>query len=263
MTLTRGKLNQQSDEFTDSVINLLKNDSVKKLISEIIKPEILILNETIANLRAEVKNLRESNIDLVRLLTEGSEPLNKKITFKEVVENSTNVNEKQNNNKKFIDNERPDKKTKNVVDIGRDKIVNATNKSVSATQTDTESSKVVSKPQPAIIQKRHSTKRVYGSASPPTATSQGGHSLSAVARKVWLYVGRATPGTSATEINDYLVKKFPNNEFNVEHLPKWKNAFSECFKVGADHELLPELYKSETWPKGLLVKKYTFFRENQ
>lgn len=258
MALTRGKL-QQCDEFADSVINLLKNSSIQSLISEIIKSEVATLHDKIEDLQAEVKNLRESNIDLIRLLTEGGESLNKKKPININYENCklsdvTNMDIKQID-KKVPDKEKP-KKLANKF-IGTDKSINVEpNKTIF--NKDTPDGHNTDK---QTIQKRRQIMRVFGSAS--LTETGNGHKLSAVAKRSWLYVGRATNGTTAAEMQNYLEEKFPKNEFTVELLPKWKNATSECFKVGVDPELLPELFKGDTWPKGLLVKNYTFFRDSK
>nr|CAI5819846.1 unnamed protein product [Callosobruchus analis] len=84
--------------------------------------------------------------------------------------------------------------------------------------------------------------------------------LTAVKRKLWLYVGRITPNTGVRGMEQHLKTIFPNTQFAVELLPKWKNSQTEAFKIGLDYTLQEELFRGHNWPSGALVKKYKFFR---
>lgn len=65
---------------------------------------------------------------------------------------------------------------------------------------------------------------------------------------------------NASEISvcDYLKNKFPSHEFIVESLPTRDGAQSRAFKLTCDFLILGNLYLPETWPKGVVVKR--FFR---
>lgn len=74
-------------------------------------------------------------------------------------------------------------------------------------------------------------------------------------------MGRVTPGSGLQEMKQHVSATFPGYETIVEMLPKWKNGKTEAFKIGLNYDLLEEAFKSDNWPKGSLIKKYTFFRE--
>lgn len=82
-------------------------------------------------------------------------------------------------------------------------------------------------------------------------------------RHAWLYVGRVGTHVREEDVAKYLQEKFPNENFLVTTLPKRENAHSVAFKVGADMDLLDDLSRAETWPRGVLVKRFRFFRDKQ
>ncbi|KAL3269668.1 hypothetical protein HHI36_008729 [Cryptolaemus montrouzieri] len=86
--------------------------------------------------------------------------------------------------------------------------------------------------------------------------------FAAATRKAWLYVGRVGTDVKEENIVRYLKNKFPNNTFEVEMLPERENSNSVAFKVGADMSLSEELNKTESWPNGVLVERFCFFRKN-
>lgn len=70
----------EKTERNESIINFLKSSEFLDLIQEIIKSETSALREEIASLRGEVQIIRESNVELLKLLT--SQPGNFNIKSK-------------------------------------------------------------------------------------------------------------------------------------------------------------------------------------
>lgn len=87
-------------------------------------------------------------------------------------------------------------------------------------------------------------------------------SFASAARKAWLYVGRADKNTTPEQIKKHLKDNFPSQDFIVESLPVRDNANSIAFKVGADISLIDDLNTPDLWPKGIIVKRYRFFRRS-
>ncbi|KAF5304160.1 hypothetical protein FQR65_LT08053 [Abscondita terminalis] len=87
----------------------------------------------------------------------------------------------------------------------------------------------------------------------------GNDNFSAFPSRVWLYVGRAKIDSNAEAISKYLVNKFPNQEFIVEKLDS-KSQITCSFKVGAEFSLKDDLLNPDVWPKGILVRRFNFFR---
>ncbi|KAK9674672.1 hypothetical protein QE152_g40943 [Popillia japonica] len=70
--------------------------------------------------------------------------------------------------------------------------------------------------------------------------------FAAVAKRAWLYVGRAAPSTQPADVNGWLKKKFPERQFIIEALSnrnsnKNNEKYSVSFKVGVDLDILDEL----------------------
>lgn len=85
-------------------------------------------------------------------------------------------------------------------------------------------------------------------------------SFAGAARRAWLYVGRVNPQVREEAIVGYLQGKFAGNTFSVERLPRRDSANSVAFKVSADLNILDDLKRPEMWPRGVLVKRFRFFR---
>lgn len=259
---------KDSDGCEISLTDLLNNEIIKSVFSDIINTAIKELYNKVTTLEEEVVLLRESNIELIHLLT-NSETINKqnlegKPTTKESTTptswptgNSNIVstknlatksdqtdkvyfNQQNSNNKNTA--RRPQKPQQ--ADL---KINGTTNKQTNYEGT----SKTVSKYE---SQRKNST-RIYGTGK------QSKSNLTAVDRKGWIYIGRVTPGTGIQGMREHIDVMFPKQEFIIEKLPKWKNGNTEAFKIGFSHDLLDEVYNSDNWPKGSLIKKYTFFRD--
>lgn len=100
--------------------------------------------------------------------------------------------------------------------------------------------------------------------SPKSATIVRGSStptsFASAEKQAWLSVGNVNLAANESHIQDHLKSKFPGRKFSVEALPVREEAKSRTFKVGADFEILDELYKSENWPKNIKIRRYRFFR---
>ena len=88
-------------------------------------------------------------------------------------------------------------------------------------------------------------------------------SFSAAARRSWLYTGRAAPETTVENITLHLNTKFPDQDIEVVALPVRDGANSVAFRIGVDCSLWDRLVDPQIWPKGILIKKFRFFREQR
>lgn len=79
-------------------------------------------------------------------------------------------------------------------------------------------------------------------------------------RMAWIYVGRASLETTEDTVLKHLENKFPNKRFSVEKLPQKETAKSRAFKVGANMEMIEQLYRGENWPRDTTVRRFRFFR---
>lgn len=94
----------------------------------------------------------------------------------------------------------------------------------------------------------------------------GSTGLQAAQRRAWVHIGRLAIETTAEQIQEHLVKKFPRykkGDFVIEALPRRSDAKSISFKVGADITLLEGLSESENWPVNVTVRRFNFFRDRR
>ncbi|CAH0555117.1 unnamed protein product [Brassicogethes aeneus] len=84
----------------------------------------------------------------------------------------------------------------------------------------------------------------------------------ATEKKEWIYVGRARPETTEKHIKDYLISKFPNENFEISEIKKHESSTSKnkSFKIGMQYSIKDEVLKPEIWPENLIIKKFWFFR---
>lgn len=82
--------------------------------------------------------------------------------------------------------------------------------------------------------------------------------LSAVQRKAWLHVWRASPETTTEDIHGYLKNKKIQNEVIVEKLISKGNYAS--FKVGVNFENLNQLMDPDFWPTGIAINRFFHYR---
>lgn len=112
----------------------------------------------------------------------------------------------------------------------------------------------IEKPQEEKIIKK--SKQIIGDSDPKELNC----GFSAATKKAWLCIGKVNKGTKPDTIRTYLQQKY-NRNFTVEALPTRDDAVSVSFKLGADFDLLAQLENCANWPKGVIVKRFTFFRQ--
>lgn len=62
----------------DAIISFLKSDEFQEIIRDVVISETQKLNDIIEDLKIEVENLKQSNIELVKLFDNGKIPINNK-----------------------------------------------------------------------------------------------------------------------------------------------------------------------------------------
>lgn len=111
-------------------------------------------------------------------------------------------------------------------------------------------------------QSKRKSNILWGENDDDHSSAEGdGGSFAAVARRLWLYVGRVQPLVTAVQIESYLKNKFKCQNFVVTQLPTHENALSRSFRVGADISLKNVLMDPKAWPKGVAIKPFRFFRD--
>lgn len=101
------------------------------------------------------------------------------------------------------------------------------------------------------IHKKH--KVVIGASN---CSNSGG--FEAACPRIWLYVGRCRGDTNEEDIKTYIEKKIATENISVKKLQSKGNNSSFC--VGIEGNLEEQLYDPTFWPKGIIIRRYKFFR---
>lgn len=212
--------NTPNKNSTGQVITI-KVEELTKIIENVVNVKIL-------SLQNEITALRESNIELVRLLTKNigiKKNLDNENTFphintSEPCDNQTNQHPKNRNTVEGLLYPKT-KKTNNT--------------------------------QPKHKSKTQSQSRQIIKGNSETDTQ---NEIAAAPKKLWIYVGKLAAGTSSESLKKYLERKIPNRHFIIDNLRN--DATSSSFRVGADIDLQETLYSPEFWPTKVVVKRFLF-----
>lgn len=236
-----------SSEQDESVINFLKSEEFSAIIDNIVKTRISDLQQEISTLKIEVQNIRKSNIDLVKLLTN-------------IPKNVTLFQNKEENNFCNSSNYSPEYNEKVLEKPLEDK------KSVCQAETDNYKNK--NKPTHTYKKEIHQTRSinkyknenytVIGAAIQGDQENQEEDiTFEGEERKIWLHLDRCKSEVKVEHIKKYLQKKCPRERFIVESLRKSDNP---SFKIGAPQHLEESLFTSSFWPKDVVIRPFKFFR---
>lgn len=228
--------------------NMLNSAVFRELIENIVKTRTCELINLVSELKNDVKNLRDSNIELVKLLTNNRNFNWNDSNINDGMHNSLNVTniscESVDLNKTLIDKkhetEKSDKNKKPQQDDFEYVFKNRKQRRTIMRNKESENNK------------NFNNKVIIGSNSDETNNNTFG----AADKQIWIYVGRCKIGTESETINSYLQRKCPGKTFNVESL---QSKGHPSFKIGANPDLEETLYQSSFWPKGILIKRFLFF----
>lgn len=229
-----------------------KSAEFDEVMNVIIQKHTDGLIQKINVLELEVKNLRESNIDLVRLLTNGH---NANITCNNSESALLNYNYRNSSNESLdsvstvieqnmLDHKNTNFATKSDGNCDKEGFIPVYKKRKDKGRTELKN------------QNTNNNKRVIIGSSIEDGENIEDTSFQGANKKMWIYVGRCEEGVQEQNIKMYLEKKCPSKRFIVQALRKTGNP---SFKIGADYDLEDTLYTSSFWPQKVLVKPFEFF----
>lgn len=222
---------------TQAPQNLLNND-LKQLIQSVVKEETSELLKIISELRSEVVILRESNIELINLLTNNNPCLSSHKQPEKPVE----ANIPSLNNYAKISNQNKDKVSVN------------TSKKV----CDKEKANNLEKPVDTIKSKnlnrykKTNTKTIIGT------NKYTNERLSGVEKKAWLHLSKFR--NNNVEVNDVieLIRKDVDVDSVICEKYKTFHGDHTYFKLGIPNHSLNKIYKPDYWPTGVEVSQFLF-----
>lgn len=243
-------------DVTISVIEL------KQIIDDIVAARTTVLHDEIQRLERQVKDISDTNKDLIRLLTHNHDSSTK-------ISKGKNNTEIQNINKTDIINEKQaNTNRKGMRGTNNQNVLNVENISCKYT-ADRNLENLSGNKRQSNMKKTEILRGTGDISSIPVGSKNGVDeanvntvdevlSFAAVARRAYLYVGNVNLYATEKSLYGYLKQKLPNNNFIVEPLPMRDNAQSRAFKLTCDFSLLESLKNPSIWPNGIVVKR--FFR---
>lgn len=230
----------RTSEQQESALQFLRSEEFEEIISKAVKKETKILHEKIQKLGEEIIILRESNIELVHLLTTLPKYEKKvpKITKYEDVTYITKKKDKlKSNNEETPENMKEKTSAESQIIISEDpQIIMETNSDYSS-----------------IIKRQRKT----NSSGITGKGSTNINNLKAAEKKIEMYITRLHKDTTVNDITEFLKKKFP--EVRCE---QGQSKFPECyssFKITINENNYNSFMNPDLWPSGIYINK--FFRK--
>lgn len=260
------KTRKSNEEKNDEC--LVKISDLREIIADLIKLETMVLVKKISALEFEVHKLNVTNQKLVETFSNNqcdnpvqlinsdeeiqsdSEPDLDSSIETVIATPADKVSEKQPSKKV------KSKQRKNVEDIvnrnQRRRNIRGINDTTSS-NSHTPSKNKNNNPK-NTSNRRRSNKNIRGT------DENNSSSFQAPPQKLWLHVGRCDKKTTEANVMTHLNKTWPKHQFEVKILPSQGSNVS--FRVGVNYEehLLQSLYEPLFWPRGIVVKKFKFFR---
>lgn len=242
--------------------NNIANDTWSKNVKEVVKSEIKILFDEITCLREEVRYLKETNIQLIHLLTNIN--LNPKDKKEDNKKNDQKVFKCLNNPDAIRNSEKPE--------------TNLINNRLNM-ETNLKSNKTIEEtPKGAPVHKSYEDKRTgYNINKDPENTltnkrkqssnnntikgiigaNKGNTCLKAATKTFQIFVSRLHPSTTTTDLQTYLNTNFP--ESKCEELRSKFPDHYKSFKISIDELHREQVMDPNFWPSGIFINK--FFRK--
>lgn len=240
--------NTRSSSSQEDILTVfLRSNEFRMILKETVKEETSILIEKINELKEEVRVLKKSNIDMIKLLTDNKKleipkvskkENDKRIMIKKTYETSGNVNKttislcsrEENEERKISENE----------EAYLDTNENTTGRINNSDWT-------------TVKRRRENDSRKYNGIIGKDITNGN---LKAVERKVQIYISRVHTDTTLNDLKEFLKEKFPEAECEQSR-SKYPEHYSS-FKITINENHYNLIMDPDLWPQGIYINK--FFR---
>ena len=243
--MTRSKSHSSQDNPAES----LKTQELMDIISAAVKQENNILREEIRELKQEVVLLRESNIELINLLTNTSNfsiPLKRQDTNEKNTLEDNNITEVT----RISRDNNMDKRENDYSNIDHQKALENREERPKASKSSEVSNWSVVK-----NKERAMNNRLPGIIG--TGNNKG--ELKAIEKKVTIYVSRLHPDTTLDNVETFLKSSFPEANCEMGH-SKYPANYSS-FKITINENNYNHIMNPNIWPNGAYINR--FFRKKQ
>lgn len=236
----------EKNEDTGTIINFLKSSEFNEMIRGIVSKETKMLNKTISALKTEMEILRQSNIELIKLLTANKCDVNQTCATQQVVnvEDSckTPTNETFEVNKSVSYAEKLRVNKENLSEENKTKFLSQ-EKDVKG-KTIQEDWNVISKKQKQPKKKNNT---VYGTVENTL--------IKGVTRYSHFHICKLQPSTCAEDVVKYLESKNICDVKCEKIVSRFPNEYSS-FKVSVPFKYKEEITKAELWPQDVGINPF-------
>lgn len=229
-----------------------------KIVSDIVRSETRILENEIQDLRNEVTTLRESNIQLIYLLTHQHPSLNKIFNSESVDTNKTEGKGESS----IIQSEINGNPTSTVSNLNMENKLRS-NSTINRKENSKYERNILSKDSNEMASKMTKTNENRSSVKPRSTGITGSNThitnFRAVSKKTEVFVSRLHPATTTDQIRAYLCKEFP--EIECESLTSKYPENYASFKITVNADNYTCIMNPDVWPDGTFINK--FFRKRR
>lgn len=271
--------NLRTDSRRDTSTTSMEHDSLKKIIKEIVQEETDRLHTVIEQLRTELSILKESNIQLINLLTstEYSSSRNSNVSNKihhcelhqklettavKIANTSQTKTQPKKNDSKVTSIAQT--KTQTKTQLKKSDVKNIDNISASKSTLDSGTINSSANISGDFVEVKHRKRRPSNFITGTAAISEGANHviLEGEPKRAWLYVGRIkNKDTTEEDVVNYLGKDIAKNNIICKKLSTDTANFSS-FQIGIPFEELTKINKPEYWPTNIRVGRFHFFRKS-
>lgn len=244
--------------------------------------------DKISNLEIEIKNLKESNIELIRMLTKkpelitGVDIINQKnigyIKNADKVKINTGVLASNENKVKVSTHNKPERETKSADKLGVEKCMTKNGRTLKddcdanvtgqmsmsqldngpSMATEDSSNYCSNEPGGEFHEVRYRKRRPTKALELRQGTANEVNVFSSEPKKAWLYIGKAGIKTNCDIVKKYISNKLgiDDDQLVVESLRSAGAARS--YKVGVYYDYYDQVNKPEFWPAGVVFRRFSF-----
>lgn len=237
-------------------LNSKEVKEIREIIREEISTELManlkaeILHE-VAQIRQEMKNLTESNLDLIKLYE--NLPLRQREVqlpqFSEIVKQQSGLRR----NNPITPNEQHNQPNKLVLQS------TTLNKIDEQQEINTQENQVEKEFQ--IVTRRRKKNIKYGTSETRADCEIGFEGRDTKEKKIWLFISRVKNDVTEGKVSNYITHK--TNEKTEEISVKKVNTYfktkdNNCFLIGVNPKLRDLVYKEDFWPKKVAYARFDF-----
>lgn len=230
-------------------------------VEELVKRAMTPLLEEINRLKNEVKDLKESNIELIQILTKrnGNTSAGALKTVNNETETICNNYKSVYQKPAYVGVISIQNQQQTLQNIHRDKngesdkrlnLMSSGGEDVNVRTSDSEWKIHTNR------RKRRSQGTIIGKAN--LSSTDVNFAAAQTDKKAWLYIGRVQNNIEPKIVKNYLIKEIPEAESNLVLEKLNTKGTNLSFKLGINFKFKDDIFHENFWPNGIIVRRFNF-----